>query len=49
MIDGVLNLREFNKKRYILRLLTEIFMKGLFQHYKDMFMCLNDLILMTQS
>jgi hypothetical protein len=36
--------RDFNKKRYILRLLTELFLKGIFQNYKDMFPCLNDII-----
>lgn len=27
----------------MLRLLTELFKKGIFQHYKDMFTCLNEL------
>jgi hypothetical protein len=41
--------REFNKKRYFLRLLTELYLKGLFQQYKEMFPCLNELILITQD
>jgi hypothetical protein len=49
MVDGVLNYREFNKKRYILRLLTELFLKGLIPHYKDMFVCLNELIIVSAT
>jgi len=41
--------REFNRKRYILRILTELYLKGLFQHYKDMFTCMNELILITKT
>jgi len=35
---------EFNKKRNILRHLTELFFKGLFTEYKRCFKCLNELI-----
>jgi len=49
VVDGVLNIKEFSKKRYMLRLLTELFMKGIFQHYKDMFSCINDMIFTTPS
>lgn len=41
--------REFNRKRYILRILTELYLKGLFQHYKDMFVCMNELILIPNA
>lgn len=35
---------EFNKKRNILRMLSELYLKGLFAEYKNIFSCLNELI-----
>jgi hypothetical protein len=41
--------KDINKKRYILRVLTELFLKGLFQQYKEMFSCLNELIVVNSE
>ncbi len=35
---------EFNKKRNILRLLSELYLKGLFSEFKRIFKCLNYLV-----
>jgi hypothetical protein len=40
-------MNEFNKKRNILRLLSELYLKGLFAEFKRIFKCLNDLILIN--
>lgn len=41
------NIADFNKKRNILRYLTELYFKGLFVEYKRIFKCLNELILIN--
>ena len=38
---------EFNKKRNILRYLTELYFKGLFIEYKRIFKCLQELIMLN--
>ena len=40
---------EFNKKRNILRYLTELYFKGLFLEYKRIFKCLQELILINHT
>ena len=37
-------MQEFTKKRNILRLLSELYLKGLFSEYKRIFKCLNTLL-----
>lgn len=39
--------KQFSRKRYHLKLLTELFLRGLFQHYKDIFPCLNELMVVS--
>lgn len=38
------SMNEFNRKRNIMRLLSELFLKGLFAEFRKIFKCITDLV-----
>lgn len=47
--DAERGLGEFTKKRNILRLLSEIYLKGLFNDYRKVFRCLNHMMMIPPT
>jgi hypothetical protein len=43
------SISELNKKRNILRILSELYLKGLIIEFKKIFKCLNELILINSD